>query len=107
VIVLKHPLHDVTGDDGTFRIEGLPAGEQLKISAWHPLFQETSVRVQLEPGEEKRVELVITPAQSAGEAATEQAEPGQQAGAEQEAEQDAEQEAEAEQPAGDTKPAAQ
>jgi hypothetical protein len=35
--VLEHPFFSVTGDDGTFRIEGLPPGSFL-VEAWHEVY---------------------------------------------------------------------
>jgi hypothetical protein len=61
VVVMLHPLHAVTDAQGKFRIDDFPAGETVKLSAWHPLFQESAVEVRAEPGEVKRVELTLTP----------------------------------------------
>jgi hypothetical protein len=61
VIVLQHPLGTVTDDQGRFRIEGLPSGEPLTISAWHPLLEETSEKIVLSPGETKQLDLVVRP----------------------------------------------
>ena len=35
--------------------------QTVRINAWHPLFFETFLNVRVERGEEKRVELVLTP----------------------------------------------
>jgi len=61
VVVLAHPYHAVTNDKGEFRIEDFPADQTVRINAWHPLFFETFLNVRVERGEEKRVELVLTP----------------------------------------------
>jgi hypothetical protein len=61
VIVLHHPVYAVSGSDGRFKIENVPPGEDLKLTAWHPLFEESAIDVRVEPGEVKRVELVIKP----------------------------------------------
>jgi hypothetical protein len=64
VVTLYHPLHAITGESGTFRIEGVPAHDELRVSAWHPLFQEASETLTLEPGETRHVELVVSPAEA-------------------------------------------
>jgi hypothetical protein len=61
VVVVAHAFHAVTNDKGEFRIENFPADQTVRINAWHPLFFETFVNVRVERGEEKRVELVLTP----------------------------------------------
>jgi hypothetical protein len=61
VIVLLHPLYATTNGQGKFHIEGVPPDEPLTINAWHPLFQESKVQVQVERGERKSVELVLIP----------------------------------------------
>jgi hypothetical protein len=62
VIVLLHPVYAVTDAQGKFRFDDFPAGEEVSLSAWHPLFQESKVTLRVEPGEHKRLELVLTPA---------------------------------------------
>jgi hypothetical protein len=61
IIVLAHPYATVTDDKGEFRIENFPADETVRINAWHPLFFETYQEVRVAAGEEKRVEIVLTP----------------------------------------------
>lgn len=45
--VVKHPFFAVTGDDGTFSLKGLPAGEYT-VTAWHEEYgkQDLSVTVK-------------------------------------------------------------
>lgn len=62
VMTMAHPFHAVTGADGRFRIEHVPANEDLRLHAWNPLFDETVVPLRLAPGETKTIELVLTPA---------------------------------------------
>ncbi|MFI5308697.1 MAG: hypothetical protein ACHQ53_15175 [Polyangiales bacterium] len=62
VIVLLHPIYAITDAQGKFRFDDFPAGEQVSLSAWHPLFQESKIALRVEPGEHKQVELVLTPA---------------------------------------------
>lgn len=62
IVTLYHSLHAVTDEDGRFRIENVPANDELRIGAWHPLFREAGERLTLRPGETRRVELVLTPA---------------------------------------------
>jgi hypothetical protein len=61
VIVLAHSHATVTNAQGEFRLENFPADETVRINAWHPLFAETYQEVRVAPGEEKRIELVLTP----------------------------------------------
>jgi hypothetical protein len=62
VVVLHHPLYAVTGEDGTFRIEGFPADESLTVTAWHPLFSKSEQKLQLGQGEVKALDFTLTPA---------------------------------------------
>jgi len=63
IVTLYHPLHSVTEPTGRFRIEDVPAGEEVRVSAWHPLVQEASETVTLRPGETREIELVVEPAE--------------------------------------------
>lgn len=42
--VLPHPFYDTTGEEGTYRLKGLPAGE-YEIVAWHEKFGEQVAKV--------------------------------------------------------------
>lgn len=61
VVTMNHPLHSSTDEAGRFRIANVPPGEELKINAWHPLFEETSQTLTLAPGETRQLELVLRP----------------------------------------------
>lgn len=61
VITVYHPVFDVTDASGTFTIENFPADQGVKVHAWHPLFKEVEVTVQIGLGETKTVELVLEP----------------------------------------------
>jgi hypothetical protein len=61
IIVMGHPFTAVTNAKGEFRIENFPADETVRIHAWHPLFHESLKEVRVAQGEEKRIELVLTP----------------------------------------------
>lgn len=62
VIVLGHPVHATTDAQGRFRIDNVPAGQDITIHAWHPLFAESSARVHVGEGATQRIELVLRPA---------------------------------------------
>ncbi len=81
VVVLLHPIYAVTDEHGKFRFDDFPAGEKVSLSAWHPLFKETKIELQVEPGEHKQLELVMTPAPQAPEPAEPEvpAKPGKKA----------------------------
>ena len=49
--VLEHPYFSVTGDDGSFRIEGLPAGTYT-IETWHETYGTQTQQVTVGDGEE-------------------------------------------------------
>lgn len=63
IVTLYHSLHAITDESGAFRIEGVPTGEELRVSAWHPLFVEGSETLTVRAGQTSRVQLVITPAE--------------------------------------------
>lgn len=62
IVTLYHPLHAVTDESGHFRIEGVPANDELRVSAWHPLFQEAGETITLRPGETRRLDITLEPA---------------------------------------------
>lgn len=47
--ILDHPWFAITGADGSFRIEGVPAG-RYEIAAWHPVLGEQVGSVDVTPG---------------------------------------------------------
>ena len=50
VVVTDHPYFAVTGDDGSFKIEKVPAGT-YKLEAWHPKMGVKKVKVAVKDGE--------------------------------------------------------
>lgn len=62
IVTMAHGLRAVTDAEGRFRIENVPANDELKIHAWHQLFQETAETLTLSPGETREVELIVQPA---------------------------------------------
>lgn len=62
VVTMYHPLHVVTDDAGHYRIEGVPAGEEIRVNAWHPLYLETNETVTLRAGETRTLDFTLTPA---------------------------------------------
>jgi hypothetical protein len=75
VVVLLHPFYVVTDAQGHFRFDDFPTGEEVSLSAWHPLFQESRVTLRVEPGEHKQLELVLTPLATAPAAPSSAPEP--------------------------------
>ncbi len=61
VFVLRHPVHTVSGASGAFRLDNVPAGEQVRLTALHPLFEDAETQLWLEPGQKLRVDLVLRP----------------------------------------------
>ncbi len=45
--VFSHPYFGVTGDDGSFTIKGLPAGEYT-VEAWHEKFGTQTMKVKVD-----------------------------------------------------------
>ena len=71
VVTYYHPVHTLTTAEGTFRMTNVPAGQDVRINAWHPLFIEGHVTTRVEAGETVRVEILISPAVTAAPPATE------------------------------------
>jgi hypothetical protein len=63
VITLSHTLATLTDEQGNFRLDSFPAGEQVTVSAWHPLLKASETQIEIAPGETKQVELVVNPVQ--------------------------------------------
>lgn len=61
VVVFHHPVHAVSDARGAFRIAPFPAGELVRVTAWHPLFEPGETFVWLEPGQRIVIDLVLFP----------------------------------------------
>jgi hypothetical protein len=61
LLVFHHPVHTVSDDAGKFRIANFPAGELVRVTAWHPLFEPAETFVWIEPGKQSSVKLQLTP----------------------------------------------
>ena len=58
IVVAKHPYYAVTGKDGAFRLEGVPAGSYT-VEIWHEKLGKKQVEVTVTPGGETTVEFVL------------------------------------------------
>ncbi len=56
VAVVDHPFFSVTGDDGSFKLENLPAGTYT-IEAWHEKYEVMEQTVTIGDGEAKTLEF--------------------------------------------------
>jgi plastocyanin len=54
--VFNHPFFAVTGDDGTFALKNLPAGEYT-VEAWHEKYGTQSMKVAVGAAEKKTVDF--------------------------------------------------
>ena len=59
VVVMHHPVFGVTDEQGRFRIDDFPASETVKLSAWHPLFEEAETFVWVDYGKQTSVNLEL------------------------------------------------
>jgi len=57
--VMSNPFYSVSGDDGTYSLKGLPAGDYV-IAAWHEKYGEQTEKVKLGDGETKTVDFKFT-----------------------------------------------
>ena len=59
VSVTKHPFFDVTGTDGTFKIEGLPAGT-YEVEVWHEKLKNKTASVTVGASDNKTVDFAFS-----------------------------------------------
>ncbi|MCH7995220.1 MAG: carboxypeptidase regulatory-like domain-containing protein [Planctomycetes bacterium] len=58
IVVSKHPYYAVTGKDGAFRFDNVPAGS-YSVEIWHEKLGKKQVAVTVTPGGESLVEFVL------------------------------------------------
>ena len=56
VVVLNNPYFTVTGRDGAFKIDNIPAGE-YKVNAWHEKLRTVTHDVKVEAGKTASVDF--------------------------------------------------
>ena len=61
VVTLYHPVFTVSDAEGRFRMTNVPADQDVRVTAWHPLFQEIGGTARVSVGGTTTLELVITP----------------------------------------------
>lgn len=54
--VMSNPFYSVTGDNGTFSLKGLPAGE-YDVAAWHEKYGEQVQKIKVGDGEAKTIDF--------------------------------------------------
>ncbi len=59
IVVPKHPYYAVTGKDGAFRLEGVPAGDYT-VEIWHEKLGKKQAEVTVTSGGESQVDFVLT-----------------------------------------------
>lgn len=57
--VLEHPFFSVSGDDGSFSIKGLPAGD-YEVEAWHEKYGTQTAKLKVGAGEAKAQDFQFT-----------------------------------------------
>lgn len=58
IVVAKHPYYAVTGKDGAFRFDNVPAGSYI-VEIWHEKLGKQKTEVTVTPGGETTVEFVL------------------------------------------------
>lgn len=58
--VLEHPFHSTTGQDGSYSLKGLPAGEYV-VEAWHEKYGSQTQTVKVGEGEAKTADFTFRP----------------------------------------------
>jgi hypothetical protein len=58
--VFTHPFFAVSGKDGSYKIECLPAGSYT-IAAWHERFGEKSMQINITPYETRKLDFIFKP----------------------------------------------
>ena len=61
VVVFYHRVFTKTAELGRYRLENVPAGQPVKLHAWHPLYRDTEVTLELRAGETRTVDFVVHP----------------------------------------------
>ncbi|MBI2095918.1 MAG: carboxypeptidase regulatory-like domain-containing protein [Candidatus Omnitrophica bacterium] len=56
--VLDHPFYAVTGDDGSYRIDGLPAGAYT-IEVWHEKLGTQTAQITVADGETNTFDFTL------------------------------------------------
>src|SRR5712692_4479391 len=59
VVITNSPLFGITGEDGRFRIEGIPAGEYV-LEAWHERFGKKTSQVRITPSQTLKVSVTYS-----------------------------------------------
>ncbi|ACY17546.1 carboxypeptidase regulatory-like domain-containing protein [Haliangium ochraceum] len=57
-VVSDHPFFDVSGDDGSFRLENVPVG-RYTVEAWHPELGLKKAELTVRAGAEARVDIAF------------------------------------------------
>ncbi|OLD66201.1 MAG: hypothetical protein AUI47_00405 [Acidobacteria bacterium 13_1_40CM_2_68_5] len=60
IVVDHHPFHQITGEDGSFALRGLPAGQYV-VEAWQERLGSQQQTVPIAEGETRKVEFTFKP----------------------------------------------
>jgi hypothetical protein len=60
VVVTNNPYFGISGEDGRFKIEGIPAGEYV-LEAWHERFGKKTSPVRIAPSQTLKVSVTYSP----------------------------------------------
>ncbi len=59
--VFEHPFHAVSGSDGTYKIDNLPAGD-YEVVAWHEVYGEQTQKITVKDGDPTELNFEFTAA---------------------------------------------